>query len=233
MDRESLRRLREVTIRQISQPDDGITRLVLGGDNIAHFAGALPAAWVKVFFTASVQAEGPGRAYTIRSIDRHNQTLTIDIVRHADGAAMRWLPLARCGDRIRIAGPRDGFEPDGVKTMLLFGDETALPAIASIVEQLDNQTHVHLILLLRSPFRATLPAVRCRLDLCQLQTGTDDLASHVFDYLARHPVDRVWGAGEQRDVINIRKTLLRNGRQRSHTDITAYWKQGEADHHDR
>src|SRR5690606_938257 len=48
-----------------------------------------------------------------------------------------WADRARIGDVIQIAGPRGGFElaPD-VSHLLIGGDETALPAIGSILEDL-------------------------------------------------------------------------------------------------
>ncbi len=62
------------------------------------------------------------------------------------GPASRWAAHAKPGDRLQIVAPDAAFDadpggyewlpPDGVRQVLLIGDETALPAIAAILEQL-------------------------------------------------------------------------------------------------
>ena len=87
------------------------------------------------------------RSYTIRNLRAESGELDIDFVLHGDtGPASRWATQARPGDRLQInaanaafADDPGGYEwqpPQGMRKVLLIGDETALPAIAGILEEL-------------------------------------------------------------------------------------------------
>lgn len=89
----------------------------------------------------------PMRTYTIRSLRPEASELDIDFVLHGEtGPASSWAVHAKPGDCLQIVAPDaayhadpGGYEwqpPAGVRQILLMGDETALPAIAGILEQL-------------------------------------------------------------------------------------------------
>lgn len=89
----------------------------------------------------------PMRSYTIRRLDATVAEVEVDFVLHGDGGpASRWAIRARPGDRTVLSAPdgRDGaivsgFEwrpPAGTRRLLLVGDETAVPAMAAILEHL-------------------------------------------------------------------------------------------------
>lgn len=89
----------------------------------------------------------PMRTYTIRALRREALEVDIDFVLHGvNGPASAWATHAQVGDRLQIVAPNlaydgdpGGYEwkpPQGVRNVLLVGDETALPAIAGILEQL-------------------------------------------------------------------------------------------------
>lgn len=89
----------------------------------------------------------PMRTYTLRDLRPEAGELDIDFVLHGDtGPASRWAVHAKPGDCLQILAPDaacptdpGGYEwqpPQGVRHILLIGDETALPAIAGILEQL-------------------------------------------------------------------------------------------------
>ncbi|QWF77618.1 siderophore-interacting protein [Amycolatopsis sp. CA-230715] len=100
-------------------------------------------------FTAIPEDERPVmRSYTIRRHDRARRMVDIDFVLHGDtvhiGPATRWARTARPGDTIAMFGPSSTFARPvplmdavtGKDWLLLAGDETALPAIGSILEAL-------------------------------------------------------------------------------------------------
>ena len=61
---------------------------------------------------------------------------------HATGIS-GWAERAQPGDSAALWGPRSSFDqPEGTTDLLLFGDETAFPAIAAILESSDNPAHV-------------------------------------------------------------------------------------------
>ncbi|MEU4475655.1 siderophore-interacting protein [Micromonospora sp. NPDC023888] len=90
----------------------------------------------------------PIRTYTVRAVRPHLAEVDVDLVLHGDGGpATRWARRVRAGDEIALVGPDAGYDGDhgGVEfrssagsTLLLAGDETAVPAIASICERLPH-----------------------------------------------------------------------------------------------
>lgn len=88
----------------------------------------------------------PFRTYTIRSARPEAREIDIDMVLHVDGGpASRWLSTATVGDALIIIGPdrhsRDSaigidWHPGDASEFLLIGDETAAPAICSVVDSL-------------------------------------------------------------------------------------------------
>ncbi|MGH3886457.1 MAG: siderophore-interacting protein [Pseudonocardiaceae bacterium] len=96
------------------------------------------------------------RSYTVRAHRPEVGELDIDFVLHgADGGhggpASAWASTTRPGDGVALAGPdRPGAgrmwgcewsPPQTAKRLILAGDETAVPAVASIVESLPLDAH--------------------------------------------------------------------------------------------
>lgn len=87
------------------------------------------------------------RTYTIRALRREVLEVDVDFVLHGiNGPASAWATQARVGERLQMVAPNlayasdpGGYEwnpPQALRKALLIGDETALPAIAGILEQL-------------------------------------------------------------------------------------------------
>lgn len=75
------------------------------------------------------------RVYTIRHVDRARGEVDIDFVLHptAERTAGSWAATCRPGDVAGLLGPGGGAIPQAPR-LLLLGDETALPAIARMLE---------------------------------------------------------------------------------------------------
>ncbi|CAN5495063.1 siderophore-interacting protein [soil metagenome] len=117
------------------------------GHPLPSFAGA-GEGWYGEWVARPPHERGHMRTYTVRAVRGSGaQTrLVVDIVVHegATGPAGRWAETAAVGDRVVVTAPRKGhvgggieFAPGDDDTLLLVGDETAVPAIAAILEQLD------------------------------------------------------------------------------------------------
>lgn len=102
--------------------------------------------WYELYKAAPPAERVPMRTYTIRSLDADACRLVVDFVMHGDnGPASRWAEHASPGDRLQISAPNrrfsgeiGGFDwepPAGLSQLLLIADETALPAVAGILEQ--------------------------------------------------------------------------------------------------
>ncbi|MCG5450533.1 siderophore-interacting protein [Micromonospora hortensis] len=102
--------------------------------------------WYATWRALPEHLRNPIRTYTVRAVRPHLAEVDVDMVLHGDsGPATRWARRASVGDEIALVGPDAGFDGNhgGVEfrqstggTLLLAGDETAVPAISSICERL-------------------------------------------------------------------------------------------------
>lgn len=103
--------------------------------------------WQEARRGLDAQSNPPMRTYTIRALRREAREVDVDFVLHGvNGPASAWATRACIGDRLQIVAPNLAFDgdpggyewqpPKALRTLLLVGDETALPAIAGILEQM-------------------------------------------------------------------------------------------------
>lgn len=107
-------------------------------------------AWYQRRLAAPSEQRNPIRTYTVRSVDPARRELCVDFAVHgASGPGTSFALRARPGDELIVIGPdarspehRLGidFQPGAARRVLLAGDETAAPAICSIVERLGAQS---------------------------------------------------------------------------------------------
>lgn len=146
--------LEVVDIRQVTPC---MRRLTLRGENVARFVpldalhlnvlvqrpGLAAPQWPTVGADGLIrwadQAVRPWlRKYTVRHVDPARSTLDIDFVLHADaGPGSALAETARIGDPVGVMGPGGGGLV-AADWYLLAGDETALPAIARMMEHLPD-----------------------------------------------------------------------------------------------
>lgn len=106
--------------------------------------------WWESWISRPEAERGHMRTYTVRGVvgEGSDTRLVVDIVVHADdhgepGPGCAWGAAAKPGDRLVLMAPRRGhvyggieFDPGSARRLLLVGDETAVPAICAILEQL-------------------------------------------------------------------------------------------------
>ncbi|WP_271223108.1 siderophore-interacting protein [Streptosporangium carneum] len=119
-------------------PEHGLTHLPTGSD------------WYTRWRELPGELRNPFRTYTARAVRAELHEVDVDIVMHEGhgdhGPVARWARAARPGDEAALLGPdaRHDGEPQGIEfhlpegdgPVLLAGDETAVPAIASILERM-------------------------------------------------------------------------------------------------
>jgi len=118
-------------------------------------AGRLPSfdgadeSWFSTWLDIPTAERGHMRTYTVREVRGSgiDTRLVVDFVLHleegATGPGSSWAARAAVGDRLVTMAPRRGmpfggieFAPGSSRTLLLAGDETAVPAICSILDDL-------------------------------------------------------------------------------------------------
>lgn len=103
--------------------------------------------WYRRWRELPDELRNPIRTYTIRAPRPADREIDVDFVLHGtEGPASAWATRARAGDPLYVVGPDarsnqpgGGIEwnPGAASSVLIAGDETAAPAICSIVEALD------------------------------------------------------------------------------------------------
>lgn len=173
------------------------------------------------------------RTFTPRFLRTDPAEIDLDVVLHGDEGASGWALTARAGAHAAISGPGRGYSIDpSSDPLLLLGDETAIPAIAQLLESVPAGTPVI------AHMEVARPDARIRLpehpntsltwhDLAAGDPpGTALLAAVAVEDLGE--AARVWAAGEAAGVQRIRKHLTERGIDRSRTTVRGYWKIGRA-----
>ncbi|MCW2736826.1 siderophore-interacting protein [Nocardioides sp.] len=107
--------------------------------------------WLATWLDRPAAERGHMRTYTIRDVRGSGEqtTFVVDMVLHLEGDLVgpgsTWAAQAAPGDRIVVLAPRRGFPYGGIEftpapgaDLLLVGDETAVPAVCTVLEQLPD-----------------------------------------------------------------------------------------------
>lgn len=148
--------------------------------------------------------------YTVAA--QQEDWLDFDIVRHDGSPTYDWALSDPCGTEIGIVGPGGGWCPDADR-LHLFGDETALPAIARMLDLARGAVTAHV--------RASYP------DLGPLAadprvTRCDNLLEALAQ-ADRTPGAFVWFAANAAQARQARQHLLARGMDRTDFTAAAYW----------
>jgi NADPH-dependent ferric siderophore reductase len=113
--------------------------------------------WYGAWRALPADRQTPIRTYTARAVRTDPVEVDVDFVLHgATGPASAWAEEAAAGDEVVLVGPNALFEgptggvewhpPADVSSLLIAGDETAVPAICAIVESLPEDRRAHVLL---------------------------------------------------------------------------------------
>jgi NADPH-dependent ferric siderophore reductase len=172
------------------------------------------------------------RRYTVRSVDRAHGQFEVDFfLHHTDGPGARWAEQARPGDMVGAAGPSGG-GIGAADWYLIAGDETALPAIARILEALPETAEGAVFIEVAG--EAERQRIDCPADITvhwlYRNACANDPQPDLMDVIADvdfPPTDKsafVWVGCEARMAKKIR-THLRNERNLTKQQylVVAYW----------
>ncbi|MGH9919886.1 MAG: siderophore-interacting protein, partial [Nitrososphaerales archaeon] len=172
------------------------------------------------------------RTFTPRRLRPEALELDVQIVVHGQGAASDWSEAASTDDPVAVSGPRRGYVVDvTAQGFLLLGDETAMPAMCQLLEELPDDKPVEVHIEIADPVaRIPMPA-HPRADIAwhELAPGDSPCDSLVAaaEEVRLTQGARVWAAGEAAAVQRIRRSLFDlRGWPRQHASVRGYWKQG-------
>ncbi len=220
-----------------------MTRVILGGKELQGFHVEHPAASVRLLlpqdgglaiptwngneFLNSDGSRAPIRTFTPRRFDRGLLEIHLDVVHHRSGIASTWARTTRPGDEAAVSGPGRGYRIDSDATaFLLAGDETAIPAVCQLLEQLpDVPIAVHLAIRYPDAKVDLHRDVDVTWHLTSERPTTDETLSTAIRTIGLAPGMRIWAAGEAAEMHRIRKILFNErGFPRSHATIRGYWQ---------
>lgn len=148
-------RYRLLEVRATERLTPRMVRVTLGGEELSDFASSGSDQRIKLclpqpgqptpvgrtraeLFSLPREQQPRQRTYTVRRFNADRLELAIDFVLHDHGGpGTTWAANVRPGDRVVTIGPTPSYRPDpGADPLVLVGDETGLPAVAAIAEEL-------------------------------------------------------------------------------------------------
>lgn len=223
-------------------------RVTVGGPGLSGLVIAEPAASVRLLLpspgsTELVVPEWNGnefllsdgsrpiiRTFTPRFLDTEALELTLDLVVHDGGVASEWVVSAKPGAPAAVSGPGRGYEIDPqAPAFLLAGDETAIPAIAQLLEQIPADIPVRVLIETADPDAGLdLPDhPRSAVLWHELPAGgvAGDAMVAAVEGAKIDEGCLIWCAGEAAAMHRIRTHLFKQrGLPRSVATVRGYWK---------
>ena len=141
-----------------------------------------------------------------------------------------WVDQATAGSRVALSGPGRGYLVDPhAPAFLIAGDESALPAITTLIPELPRTASVHVVVEVVDPVaRLELPThPRLTEQWCTATAGapSGEALQTALTAASIEPDTRVWVAGEAAAVHRIRKYLFDvRSVPREHAVVRGYWK---------
>lgn len=226
-------RRREVRVKRVQRLSPGFIGVTFADESLHDFTSLAFDDHVKFMFQ-DARGAWVRRDYTPLRHDAVRGELTIEFALHAQGPASDWARQTAVGQTAAIGGPRGSMiVPADYDWHLLAGDASALPAIERRLAELASGARAIVLV-------EVADAADCR----HLDTAADTQVQWVHGrehwlralHDLRLPAGEgfAWCAGEARTMREARELLTgHHGQPRERLKVTAYWKQGAADFHER
>jgi NADPH-dependent ferric siderophore reductase len=189
------------------------------------------------------------RSYTLRSLRRDPDEIDIDFALHGvepgaavpAGPASRWAARAMPGDRVLLLGPAVADNrairfrpPEDTDLVVMWGDETAVPAATAILESLPAGTRVRAWLEVRHAGDIQDVATDADAEVTWLvrDPGRPEGSPMALDALRDAGLlagarPYVWLAGESGCVRALRRLFVgEHGADRRRVTFVGYWRHG-------
>jgi NADPH-dependent ferric siderophore reductase len=149
---------RRVEVSRIQVLSPAMRRITLRGAELEGFEPTAPASYLKLIFPEAGQLEptrplpdGPRpvsmRTYTPLAVRPETLEVDVDFVLHGEGPASTWATQAQVGQVLFLMGPGPGYPLDtAIAQHLLIADDSALPAVETILAALPVSASVQVLL---------------------------------------------------------------------------------------
>jgi NADPH-dependent ferric siderophore reductase len=239
---------RLLQVRRSERITPRMVRVTLSGDQLAGFSGDGPDRRIKMFFPGPGQdrpalprgtSGGPVwpagevrpaiRTYTVRRFDPGAGELDVDFVLHeGHGPAAAWAREARPGCWVGVSEPGGRYQPDPqAEYHVVIGDESALPAVATVLEALPPEVPATAFLeVVDAGEEQPLPG---RAEVRWVHRGGRAAGEPLVAAVRAAPFPggrgQAWLAGESAAVRELRAHLLADRRlDRRMIYATGYWR---------
>lgn len=246
-------RYRLLDVRAVERITPRMTRVTLGGSELSDFVSSGSDQRIKLclpqpgnptplgrsraeVFALPREQQPKQRTYTVRRFDPDALELTVDLVVHDhECPGSVWAANVAPGDRIVTVGPSPSYQvgPDA-DPLVLIGDETALPAIGAIVEELPEGRSA------RAVVEVADAAEEQRIDSAAdvewtwlhrdgAAPGSPEPLMSAVRELHTGPNPHVWIGAEATPVREVRDHFEKVlGLERSRVYALAYWRKDRA-----
>lgn len=248
---------RPVEVVSVSQLAARFVSVQFGGPALEGFRIEEPTAHIKVFLPSPGESApvlphfGPDglvwpegsprpviRTYTPRRFDEVAGTLEVQFLLHDVGPASEWAARVKPGDRAAIGGPGGRFRLDRtVRDWWISGDESALPAVGTLLDVLPSDARAEIHLEVEGPEDEMKLESAAQTEIFWHHRRSNDAwGVEMLDAARSSSIAdgvQVWVAGEAVSIRRIRKHFLEE-KQVPVTSMTTrgYWRIGESDHPD-
>lgn len=228
-------RRRSLTVVALERLTPRMLRITLSSPELHDFVSLGADDHVKLFFQTE-DGETVMRDFTPRAYDNAKGLLTLDFALHDAGPATQWAASAAVGDTLDIGGPRgSAIMPDDFDWLLLVGDETALPAMARRLEELNPGLPVASYALVAA--QDEVMSFGSPADLTQtwiVRDGSGDdtaqLRAALDGFSPPAGEGFVWIAAEAAVARDLRRYMAEDrGHPREWMKAAGYWARGMAD----
>ncbi|MFC8242439.1 siderophore-interacting protein [Streptomyces chartreusis] len=189
------------------------------------------------------------RSYTLRALRRDPDEIDIDFVLHGigpgaatpAGPASRWAARTAAGDRVLLLGPAVADNrairfrpPQDTDLVVIWGDDTAVPAVSALLETLPSGTHARVWLEVHDTgdIQDLTTAADAEINWLVQKGARPEGSPMALDVIrdAQLPATErpyVWIAGESGCVKALRRHFVQErGVDRRRVTFVGYWRQG-------
>ena len=207
----------------------GLARFDQGGFHFRLLFGPEGASWPEADGNGVTQWPGGAASwhrpvYTVRRLSPQVGEMDFDVFLHEGGTVTGWAQAARPGDEIVLAGPAGGKGGKSAAWQGFVGDETALPVIARLLEDLPQDAKGQAVLIV--PEAADIQTLDhppgVTLHWALRDQGAS--AAAALDLLQIPDKDRsVFFAAEAAEAQEARIRLMARGLEKAEIAAAAYW----------